>query len=157
MRPFPGLVNFVPALAYLFCLNLPAAFSQPGNGLLRFPVLHQSFIHFQLHPAGIESRIISKFDLNLVWRPLRIAFQAPSSSSSFPGLVIPGAVCFPVPSFPSSLPFPPSPIDSVGRSVAVVRPHQNRHYLLFLGSLGSPLSSDLEGSRGFNSDIRGSY
>ena len=25
-----GLVNFVPAVAYLFCLNLPAAFSQPG-------------------------------------------------------------------------------------------------------------------------------
>ena len=24
-----GLVNFVPAVAYLFCLNLPAAFSQP--------------------------------------------------------------------------------------------------------------------------------
>ena len=25
---FPGLLNFVPAVAYLFCLNLPAAFSQ---------------------------------------------------------------------------------------------------------------------------------
>ena len=24
-----GLVNFVPAIAYLFCLALPAAFSQP--------------------------------------------------------------------------------------------------------------------------------
>ena len=24
-----GLVNFVPAIAYLFCLTLPAAFSQP--------------------------------------------------------------------------------------------------------------------------------
>ena len=30
IRPFPGLVNVVPAVAYLFCLNLPAAFSQPG-------------------------------------------------------------------------------------------------------------------------------
>ena len=29
---FPGLVNFVPAVAYRFCPNLPAAFSQPGNG-----------------------------------------------------------------------------------------------------------------------------
>ena len=29
-RRAPGLVNFVPALAYLFCLNLPAAFTQPG-------------------------------------------------------------------------------------------------------------------------------
>ena len=27
VRLFPGLVNFVPAVAYLFCLNLPAAFS----------------------------------------------------------------------------------------------------------------------------------
>ena len=33
-RPFPGLVNFVPAVAYHFCLNLPEAFSPPGNGLL---------------------------------------------------------------------------------------------------------------------------
>ena len=24
-----GFVNFVPAVAYLFCLKLPAAFSQP--------------------------------------------------------------------------------------------------------------------------------
>ena len=29
-----GLVNFVPALAYHFCLNLPAAFTQPGARLL---------------------------------------------------------------------------------------------------------------------------
>ena len=29
---FPGLVNFVPAVAYQFCLNMPATFSQPGNG-----------------------------------------------------------------------------------------------------------------------------
>ena len=27
----PGLVNFVPAVAYHFCLILPATFSQPGN------------------------------------------------------------------------------------------------------------------------------
>ena len=37
-RPFPGLVNLVPAVAYQFCLNLPAAFSQPRNGFKRFPV-----------------------------------------------------------------------------------------------------------------------
>ena len=30
---FPGLVNFDPADAYHFCLNLSAAFSQPGIGL----------------------------------------------------------------------------------------------------------------------------
>ena len=34
IRLFPGLVNFVPAAAYHFCLNLPATFSQPGNGLI---------------------------------------------------------------------------------------------------------------------------
>ena len=36
-RPFPGFVNSVPAVAYHFCLNLPEAFSQPGNGLLEVP------------------------------------------------------------------------------------------------------------------------
>ena len=28
-----GLVNFVPAFAYHFCLSLPAVFMQPGNHL----------------------------------------------------------------------------------------------------------------------------
>ena len=32
--PFPGLVNFVPAVAYHFCLILSEKFSQPGNGIL---------------------------------------------------------------------------------------------------------------------------
>ena len=32
-RPFPGLVNIVPAVAYHLCLNFTAAFSQPGNSL----------------------------------------------------------------------------------------------------------------------------
>ena len=36
-RPFPGLANSVPAVAYHFCLNLPAAFSQPGNDLIVKP------------------------------------------------------------------------------------------------------------------------
>ena len=30
----PGLVNVVPAVAHHFCLNLPAAFTQPGCSLL---------------------------------------------------------------------------------------------------------------------------
>ena len=33
----PGLVNFVIALAYHFCLALPAAFMQPGDHLLADP------------------------------------------------------------------------------------------------------------------------
>ena len=38
IRPFPGLVTFVPAVAYHLCLNfLPAAFLHPGNGLLVKP------------------------------------------------------------------------------------------------------------------------
>ena len=36
-RRAPGLVNFVPALAYHFCFNLPAAFTQPGARLLVEP------------------------------------------------------------------------------------------------------------------------
>ena len=32
-------MNFVPAVAYLFCLNLPAAFLQPGNSLIEIPCI----------------------------------------------------------------------------------------------------------------------
>ena len=31
---FLDLVNFVPAVGYHICLNLPAAFLQPGNSLI---------------------------------------------------------------------------------------------------------------------------
>ena len=37
--PFPGLENFDTAVAYHFCLILPAAFSQPGNGNLAHPCI----------------------------------------------------------------------------------------------------------------------
>ena len=33
---FPGLVNFVTAVAYHFCLNFPATFSQPANASFGF-------------------------------------------------------------------------------------------------------------------------
>lgn len=36
-RQSPGLVSFVPAVAYRFCLALPAAFMQPGDYLLDIP------------------------------------------------------------------------------------------------------------------------
>ena len=36
-RRRPGLVNFVSAVAYQSCLSLPAAFTQPGRGLLAKP------------------------------------------------------------------------------------------------------------------------
>ena len=38
--PFPGWVNFVPAVASHSCLNLPATFSQPGNGILAELCIH---------------------------------------------------------------------------------------------------------------------
>ena len=34
-----GSVNFVPAVAYHFCLNLPAAFTQPRAHLLAEPCM----------------------------------------------------------------------------------------------------------------------
>ena len=37
MRPFPGLMNLFPAVAYHLCLNLPAGISQPGNGSMENP------------------------------------------------------------------------------------------------------------------------
>ena len=33
LRRAPGLVKFIPAAAELFCLSLPAAFTQPGDHL----------------------------------------------------------------------------------------------------------------------------
>ena len=38
-RRSPGLVNFVAAVAYHFCLALPAAFTQPGAHLLAEPCI----------------------------------------------------------------------------------------------------------------------
>ena len=42
LRLRPGLVNFVPALASHFCLNLPAEFTQPGLS------------PFSLHLIGVD-------------------------------------------------------------------------------------------------------
>ena len=41
-RPFPGLVNFVPAVAYIICLILHAAFSQLANSLIEIPCINPS-------------------------------------------------------------------------------------------------------------------
>ena len=40
----PGLVNFVPAVAYHFCLALPAAFTQPRVRLLAEPCTGRSLL-----------------------------------------------------------------------------------------------------------------
>ena len=42
---FPGLGNFVPAVAHHFCLNWPAAFTQPGASTLAESVLPKSIAH----------------------------------------------------------------------------------------------------------------
>ena len=47
MRPFLGLVNFVPAVAYHLCLNMSASFSQPGNGLLEVLCTHNELKDLQ--------------------------------------------------------------------------------------------------------------
>ena len=52
-RPFAGLVNFVPAVAYHSCLNLLEAFSQPGSGLLEVPCKTRSFIMDEVGTAVV--------------------------------------------------------------------------------------------------------
>ena len=37
IRLLPGLLNFVTAVAYTFCLSLPLSFTQPGRSLLTDP------------------------------------------------------------------------------------------------------------------------
>ena len=52
-RLWTGLVNFVPAVAYHFCLALPAAFKQPGDHLLAEPCTGLGFINsHQLREIG---------------------------------------------------------------------------------------------------------
>ena len=52
-RLFLGLVNFVPAVAFHLCLNLPEAFSQPGNGLLEVPC--KAFLLRPARELGLSS------------------------------------------------------------------------------------------------------
>ena len=62
MRPSPGLVNFAPAVAYLFCLNLPAEFSQPGNDLIEIPcIFTRSLLCFSSHVSLVHYRIFAFF------------------------------------------------------------------------------------------------
>ena len=71
---FPGLVNFVTAVAYHFCLNLPRAFSQPGKHSFGDPCTHFSLVFpkrhhdaswmihpslkMRLHPQSVEQNPI---------------------------------------------------------------------------------------------------
>ena len=68
-------MNFVPALAYHFCLNLSAAFTQPGARLLVEPckcglTLYSStparfgVLGFGLYPLGLELAVEAIFPLD---------------------------------------------------------------------------------------------
>ena len=61
-RPFPGLVIFVPAVAHHYCLNLTAAFSQPGNGLIGKPCIEIRIVY--LEP---KVRCFTSKNLVLAW------------------------------------------------------------------------------------------
>ena len=63
IRQFPGLVNFVPAVAYHFCLNLLAAFSQPGNVLIVWPYTGMLYEHDSAEGGG--SKNLKTFAENL--------------------------------------------------------------------------------------------
>ena len=59
VRPFPALVNFVPTVAYLFCLNLPAAFSQVGNVLIEIPCTGHKIVREKIYfeKKSMESKV----------------------------------------------------------------------------------------------------
>ena len=65
VRPFPGLVNFVPAVAHLFCLNLPAAFSQPWSSLIEIPCSWMTAINGRVSKALVlvKMRELSSWNL----------------------------------------------------------------------------------------------
>ena len=49
----PGLVNFVTAVAYHFCLSLPAAFTRPGDHLLAEPCIADSERAYPKFPSSL--------------------------------------------------------------------------------------------------------
>ena len=53
----PGLVNFVPALAYHICLALPAEFTQPGDHLLAEPCRVCTLYWLDLDIMGIMKKL----------------------------------------------------------------------------------------------------
>ena len=81
IRLFPGLVSFVRVVAYHFCLNLPAAFLQPGNSLIEIPCIgilneilikHIDIIPFQALPSWPQGESRVEFCcLQEIRRPLK--------------------------------------------------------------------------------------
>ena len=58
------MVNFVSAVAYHFCLNLPTAFSQLGNGLIVEPCTYFRFFHLLLAICHVRVRSLTR-----IWPP----------------------------------------------------------------------------------------
>ena len=65
-RRAPGLVNFVLALAYHFCLNLPAAFTQPRARLLVEPCRYFKYRHKKNSLGMSNEHIFNKADKEAV-------------------------------------------------------------------------------------------
>ena len=55
--PFLGLDKLNPAVAYLFCLNLPAAFSQPGISNLAEPCNIGAMFHHHRYRKPMRGRV----------------------------------------------------------------------------------------------------
>ena len=61
-------MNFVPGVAYHFCLNLSAAFSQPGNGLIVEPCRHLTSSNLNTSNSdvaipGLEPVLVPDFEV----------------------------------------------------------------------------------------------
>ena len=54
----PGLMNFVPALAYHFCLNLPSAFTQPGSSTNKMKLKIYVTVCFYLPLKTVQSQLL---------------------------------------------------------------------------------------------------
>ena len=81
--------NNYSAVAHLFCLNLPAAFSQPGNSLIEIP---STSIHGRT-PSGVPD--LSKYTIQFAcrWVGRSIVFSSPSITYD-PDIVLKGSAIF---------------------------------------------------------------
>ena len=76
-RRSPGLVNFVPALAYHFCLNLPAAFTKPFSWApcLYLPVVFtQPGAHLSF-PSSVQNICAFKNKIGFIHEQIWIRIQ----------------------------------------------------------------------------------
>ena len=66
----PGLVNFIPAVAYHFCLNLPAAFTKPGASTLADLCIFE-FNRYFYASADINHMFVNKqLNLHIINNPV---------------------------------------------------------------------------------------